>query len=206
MPYDDLDYHQAGQIRPDNLKEWLQHQAPDVWHLATQSTDYDGDTDLLLWVVSNPRCELSTALTILWQGFPNQSLAYYSSTDFDMAASLINYSGRRLPRAPLGTFVLHREIISRLSRGFYKNRSIQFKTGYATEADSLPVSKRWHDDAMRKIDKAGLPRPWNLPDWAATPFGGREADSIYEFEHGYSIWWKMDYWDKHIRPGLASRN
>lgn len=99
---------------------WLQSAEPDDWHRAALDFNWSNRLEPLLWIVSQPDCDLATALTVFWLAEPGWDLmlmARGESVDHRDEAEIIAV------------------IAGRINAGTYKRRKIAFDAEPGHKAD-----------------------------------------------------------------------
>ena len=197
-PDDYTEYHYSSKIEIKDIGAWIKTLTPGEWHLATMQTSYQGDQNILYWVISQSQCELSTALTIFWQGFPTDTLSAYIDGKLDLDLCSKDYTDTCIPTDLNGHFIIQKKIADGLENGFYKNCNIGFPL--IPGVIDLAQRKRWHQKSIKEIVKSGKAIPWHLPEWAADSFEGQSPIvSNYSFDNDYTVRWSIEYWKKNIR-------
>lgn len=190
------DWWKHGRFAIDDFSKWLQSQSPEEWHLATVGTTHDGDHQQLHWVISQPECELSTALTIFWAGNPSEALQYSYASAFSSAKN--DNKLYASSSAASYTWQIQFKILENFKRGFYTRRNIAFPPEEAPglTRSNLAESLESYLEAETSLKNLGLNVPWNFDRGLAMPFAGRRAVSNYSIDEGAIVHLRYDLWCK----------
>lgn len=119
--------------------EWLRGAQPIDWHRSVLTFNFDADLAPLVWIASQPRCDLGTAITIYYMGQPDFFAQYDSMAEIEAQV------GYELPTAELLEL-----IANSVSEGLYRDANLK---PYIIE---------------RRNEKAGTP-PWHVPSALRNP-------------------------------------
>lgn len=180
-----LQWLKEARLEIPDLSDWLKQRPPDDWHLAVAGTTFDGDLQLLEWIVSQPACDVSTAIFIFWQGAPET----YLSNELN---------GRKSPARLRAQFLqIFRTISENLQTDFYQQQSFSFPHSKFRSNDWPTYLKQFslYNQSITRFTELGQPAPWQLPEVAFKKFDGHEPKSEYVFEE-YNVYPSFDSWLK----------
>ena len=145
------------------ISKHLKRSPPEDWMFAVCSLSYDGDEEVIEWIMSQPTCDKAVALALYWRLAPRW-MAQYAGVEEVSSHERANYE-------------ILRRIERRYQTGFYKNARLAFDPAN----DPQPIGNLARPGYDWTADYADQPLRIPIPDEMFRPVAGRAVDFAGRF-------------------------
>lgn len=134
-------------------------------HYLASIYNWDDGTEVLDWIISNPKCDKGTVVMIFWRAEPADYTIYQNEIEADYNAEV---------------FLLLKKIIGNFETGFYKKEQIHYDpTQDGHNIEHIENDAKWKiPEFLKKNTKGGtvlyLPDPFAVMKWWWSNYKGKQ--------------------------------